>query len=52
MEEHSTWRGRGGMSNLRFRSPSEFQPFLEELCATQQSKTVTCKMHNASILRC
>ena len=50
MEGHSTWRGRGGMSDLRFRSPSKFQPFLEELFMTQQSKTVTCKMHNASIL--
>ena len=35
------------MSDLLFRSPSEFQPFLEELCAMQQLKTVACKMHNA-----
>ena len=56
MEERSTWRGKEGMSSLRFNkeefvaaAPSEFQPFLEELTISQQfDDFVTRKMHNAS----
>jgi len=55
MDERSTWRGKGGLSSLRFQteefvaaSPTEFQPFLEELVMTQQfDDFVTRKMHNA-----
>ncbi|KAL9180662.1 hypothetical protein ACHAXT_011115 [Thalassiosira profunda] len=55
MEKRSTWRGKEGMSRLRFgkdefvlAAPSEFQPFLEELAITQQfDDFVTRKMHNA-----
>jgi len=55
MEERSTWRGKDGLSTLRFKkeefvaaAPSEFQPFLEELSISQQfDDFVTRKMHNA-----
>jgi len=56
LEERMTWRGKEGLSSLRFQTdefvaaaPSEFQPFLEELAMTQQfDDFVTRKMHNAA----
>lgn len=55
LQSRSTWRGKEGMSDLRYKkdefvaaAPSEFQPFLEELAQTQQfDDFVTRRMHNA-----
>ena len=55
LQSRSTWRGKEGMSDLRYRkdefvaaAASEFQPFLEELAQTQQfDDFVTRRMHNA-----
>jgi len=56
MGKRSDWRGKGGLSDLRFQKDEfvaaangEFQPFLWELAMTQQfDDFVTRKMHNAT----
>ena len=56
MKARSTWRGKEGLSSLRYQkeefvagAPTEFQPFLEQLSISQQfDDFVTRKMHNAT----
>ena len=56
MKARSTWRGKEGLSSLRYQkeefvaaAPTEFQPFLEQLSISQQfDDFVTRKMHNAA----